>query len=183
MPVNVGSALIPIAAAAVQTITQQLAEVARGSLSFARELAATTSDDGHSSLAMSSAAADLTPEGAVAAGQTQLEIRRDQIRVLLQSVHARLAPRFQEAGIDLSEPVTLAADPSGRILESGGHWDRAAVEQMVEADPQLTADLLRLLEQAGQLAASTAADGGVGEKTDIRLVLDARQAFFASPSA
>ena len=78
----------------------------------------------------------------------------------------------------------LTTDANGRVLAADGHLDRGKIEQLLEANPALTAQLRELFQQVASLQASSGAGNGTPQIDDMRLVLDQQQAFFAgSPDA
>lgn len=55
-------------------------------------------------------------------------------REALAKFRQLLAPKLAEAGIDLSQPMTLAVDGLGNIRETSGHPQAAEIEHLLETN-------------------------------------------------
>ncbi len=110
------------------------------------------------------------------------KVHRDAVRqrfdALRRSVHQQLARHSAEQGIDLSSPVVLTVDSAGRVLESGRHWDRAKIEDLLRSDATLRNDMKQLLQLGTALRdfGPSGVDGGASGTA--RLVADEKEVFF-----
>lgn len=152
------SPLIPVAASAIHSVTHHLQDAWGQTASFARELLAPAPPE--------------TPQGGVerdeaigpdadnaAAQRVRWEVLRQQIQTLSAALHRRLTEQLGQLRVDLSEPATLRVDSNGRVLEMGGHWDRARIEQAFEANSDLRHGLTELMRQAEALGRSSSDAG------------------------
>ena len=71
----------------------------------------------------------------------------------LESLAARIKQQLAEAGIDVSQPLTLTDDGLGGIAAQG-HPQRAAIEELLESDVLLLRDFDRLHDDYEAAAAS-----------------------------
>ncbi|MHB8969493.1 MAG: hypothetical protein ACYC3X_00695 [Pirellulaceae bacterium] len=181
---TVSSILLPLAAATTRYVVGEVGDAVKAGMSFASELRATgtgllAADESATKSADTVGAPPLTNESQLVRWRAAWQ----NIQLQTQSLQKVLVEQFAANGIDLSEPIVLSTDTDGRILAAQGHWDRSKIEQMLEANPQLTAQLRELFQQVASLQESTSADEAQPLE-DIRLVLDQQQAFFTgSPDA
>lgn len=175
---NLPPSIIPIAATALDTVVQRVSRVVRNGPAF--------SDLFHGSSASSQEAEGgrETSEAQAGAGQTELgqyiqrTALRQQFETLRQAVHQHLTERFDQRGIELAEPAVLEVHPSGRVLETGGHWDRAKIEHVLQSDAKLQGDVARLARLGHALRNPATADPGAGSPGTARLVVSDHEAFF-----
>lgn len=172
---NIATTLIPVASAAVDTVVHGISDIAQAGRSFARLL----QDSDSAAPASSEGTAPGEIEWGFEASQWGEMVRGDALRqrfeTLRESVHRQLVQRFAAEGIDLSEPVILASDSLGRLLEDGNHLDRGAVEELLQADPALRSCVQELLRQGGMLWESGPERGDGGQP---RLVVGEKELFF-----
>jgi hypothetical protein len=181
---TVSFAVLPLAAAAARSVVHQVGDTLRAGLSFADVLSA---HDNTTPPPNQSPATKEQAEGSPPLTNESQSVRWraawQQIQLQTQSLQQVLVEQFAAHGVDLSEPIVLTTDANGRVLAADGHLDRGKIEQLLEANPALTAQLRELFQQVASLQASSGA-GGTPQIDDVRLVLDQRQAFFAgSPDA
>lgn len=164
------SSLLPVAISTATTVASHLADTASRGISFARILAEDPSPG-----AVDSAGKTADPP---AGSELTLPPCRAQHDALLRSIESSrtaletaLTERFQQHGIDVSEPIQLEVDSSGRVLEVSGNLDRDKIEQLFESDPKLAESVRRLLRQADQYYASadSARDPDTNPKTQLIL--------------
>ncbi len=148
---NIVTPLIPVAAAALETVVEGVGSALQKGSSFASMLGGLTERDSIGQSSDTLTPADRAPNVSERSGQVQLDLLRQQLESLRQSVEKQLAERFSAAGIDLSEPAVVEQDADGRLLETSGHWDRAKIEQLLESDSSLRAAITQLFEQEQQL--------------------------------
>jgi hypothetical protein len=181
---TVSYAVLPLAAAAARSVVHQVGDTLRAGLSFADVLGShdnTNPAPGQSPGTREQAAGSppLTHESQ----SVRWRAAWQQIQLQTQSLQQVLVEQFADQGVDLSEPIVLTTDADGRVLAADGHLDRGKIEQLLEANPALTTRLRELFQQVANLQASSGA-GGTPQLSDVRLVLDQGQAFFAgSPDA
>jgi hypothetical protein len=150
------ASLIPVAATAVGTVANQVQDVLRQESPFSRVLRALPSPlVGTDPPQAATVHGEMTATGE--ACRARWEVVRHQVKTAAAALHARLTLRFAEQGIDLSQPIVLRIDAHGRVLEAGGHWDRADIEQLFEADPELHLAVTELLRRAESLEQTDAA--------------------------
>ena len=111
------------------------------------------------------------PQQTIISDQIHWEAMRHNLDALRESVHDMARDRFQQHGIDLSEPAVLIADSQGRVLEVGQHWERARIEELMARDADLRQEVTRLLRQAASLYLGGAANGVAPTAGQVRLVL------------
>jgi len=162
------SSLLPIAISAAATVADKLAENAARGVSFASQLTgqADHSDSGQPSPARSTAATTHTS----AADMARYTQQQRQLAQALRQLETQILPRLQQAGVDLSEPITLQVDPLGHVLETGGHMDRDRIEHLFATDPQLSQAVQQVLQTADAVAGITATN-----QPRMRLVINAAQ--------
>ena len=64
------------------------------------------------------------------------------------SLAKELRFRFSAAGVDLSQPLVLKDDGNGGVIIDGDHPDRATVEYLLAASPNLRAEFQSVLRAA-----------------------------------
>ncbi len=177
---NALSALVPVASAALAATSEQLSDAIGSSLSFAELLAQKISvgvagarSPDAAATTRSDSELSLTSEGE----QVQLDALRQQLEMLRETLQRELQQRFTAAGIDLSEPAVLVADGQGRVLEQGGHWDRAKIEQVLAEDQRLSSQVRQLLSQAASLQSLADSAPQVSGSPGSRLVVGDRGAW------
>ena len=62
-----------------------------------------------------------------------------------------LASKFEELGIDTSQPITLTSDADGTVKVSGEHPDKAAIEKLFADTPVLTEAFNSLAKNSAKL--------------------------------
>ena len=67
-----------------------------------------------------------------------------------------LAAKFEEQGIDVSQPVTLTRTTDGIVTVAGEHPDKEAIEQLFADVPALTEAFNALADSSTQAASMTA---------------------------
>ncbi len=180
---NIVTPLIPVAAAALDTVVQGVGSALQKGSSFAHILEAAVQRDS-TEQGSGSTVGDVLPVNASERGeQVKLGLLRRRFESLRQSVHQQISERFAADGIDLSEPSVLELDADGRLLETSGHWDRAQIEQLLESDASLREAVTQLLETGEQLNNSMldndARSGASGRRAGrSQLVVSARELLF-----
>lgn len=95
------------------------------------------------------------------------------VQANLAAFALQLGKLFSDNGVDMSREIVLAIDPSGRIIVSNDHPDRAVIEQLIATGA--------LTEQYRQLAAqATAMRPGTLPQLHLMAADDAFRAFFTS---
>lgn len=180
---NFSTPLLSLATTALDVAVQGVQDVVRESGKFADvfhlpgadqpELKDATkpSEDG-------ATGSDPAPQPTQIGQQMQHAALRQRFETLCQALHRRMVARCAARGIELNEPAVLAVDSSGRVLETGTHWERARIEQLFEADSELRSDVAHVLELGKRLqnADSATARGDVSRTP--RLVVGQKTAFF-----
>ena len=154
-----GTALAPLAREVVGQITDGLSFqrlLASGDTSHANDVAAAGED--------SAARFAESPEAA------RLDAIRRQPRKELEAYVDRLRHRLSAAGIDLTEPIPLKVGHRGDIQVDGQHPDRAAIEDLLAADSQLTSTFRLLANAFNSQNGGASADRLANE---FRLTIDA----------
>jgi hypothetical protein len=83
----------------------------------------------------------------------QAEQQRAQLQRRIEAFAARIKQQLAQAGIDISQPLTLTDDGLGGIAAQG-HPQRAAIEELLESDVLLLRDFDRLQDDYEAAAAS-----------------------------
>lgn len=161
------SPLFSIAGAALAPLARDVVEQLGDGLSFEKLLGR----DGRAqaggtdaSLADPHAGFPASPEAAL------LEAIRRQPLKELEAYVDRLRDRLSAAGIDLSEEIALTLGSRGEIQVDGLHPDRAAVEELLAGDTQLTSTFRQL---ANALAGRTTSTAGNPISDEFRLAISA----------
>ena len=128
------AALWPVIGAAGIGLARAATAVVGEGLSFAAELARGSNSE-------------LQPD--------QAEQPREQMQRRIEAFAARIKQQLAEAGIDISQPLTLTADGLGGIAALD-HPHRAAIEELLESDVLLLRDFGRLQDDYEAAAASDA---------------------------
>jgi hypothetical protein len=125
------AALWPVIGAAGIGLARAATAVVGEGLSFAAELARGSNSEIH-------------PDEA--------EQQREQMRSRIEAFAARIKQQLAEAGIDVSQPLTLTDDGLGGIAALD-HPQRAAIEELLESDYLLLRDFDRLQDDYEAAAA------------------------------
>jgi hypothetical protein len=180
---TVSSVLLPLAAVTARYVVDQVGDAVKSGMSFANALRSTGEDFAADESPTKNPNAEGSPPLTNESQLVRWRAAWQNIQLQTQSLQQVLAEQFAANGIDLSEPIVLTTDADGRVLAAQGHWDRSKIEQLLEANPELTAQLRELFQQVARLQESSGTDDAQ-QLEDIRLVLDKQQAFFAgSPDA
>jgi hypothetical protein len=173
------AALLPIAATTAQFLVREVSDVVKQGISFVEmlhtpdETAAAT--DTAAVSASASESLELTGDSQMVRWKTAWQNTNAQTAAL----HRILVEKLQDSGVDLSEAVVLMTDADGRVLAANGHPDRAAIEQVLASDSELTAQLRQLFQQVANLQ-SPSGTAVTPNAADIRLVVSKDQALFAA---
>jgi len=180
---NISSPLISMAAAALDVAVHGVQEVMHGSSRFAEMFRVPGGDEtgakaseGQPEQAATEADPALNPTQL--GQQMQYAALQERFETLRLAVHQRVVQQCATLGIDLTEPAVLTVDSSGRVLETGLHWDRADIERLFESDPELRGEVARLLDLGTRLYSvdpAGALDGAAGTP---RLLVGREAAFF-----
>lgn len=84
---------------------------------------------------------------------TQGERQREQLKQRIEALAERIKQQLAEAGIDVSQPLTLTDDGLGGIAALE-HLQRAAIEELLESDYLLLRDFDHLKDDYEAAAAS-----------------------------
>lgn len=175
---NLSPSILPIAATAFDTVVQGVTHVVRNGPAFSdlfhRSPASPDGVEGPGEASKPEASSDQTELGKY----IQRTALRQQFETLREAVHQRLVERFTDHGIELGEPAVLELHAGGRVLESGGHWDRSKIEQVLQADAQLRGDVAQLVRLGSALRNTGAPDAQGGTSPTPRLVVSKSEAFF-----
>ena len=173
------AALLPIAATTAQYLVREVGDVVKQGISFVDMLRtpdeSATATNAAEVRADSSGSLELSSDSQLVRWKTAWQNTDAQTAAL----HKILVEKLLESGVDLSEAVVLMTDADGRVLAATGHPDRAAIEQVLDSDPELTRQLRQLFQQVANLK-SPSATNATPSAADIRLVVGEDQAFFAS---
>ncbi len=167
------SALVPVATAAFGVASREVAEMMESGVSFAQLLKTRLTDSGPAGDSAATTVAEIAdrgPDQTPLGDQLQWDALRQHVESLRAAVERQLLPRLAELGVDLSEPAMLVTDSQGRLLESGGHWERAKIEQLLADDPALGNQVRQLLQQASALNETRAPDAPASDEGSCRLV-------------
>lgn len=82
---------------------------------------------------------------------TALESLRQKLRSQLDQFQQTLLRRFQTAGVDTSQPISLTADSFGDVVETSSHPDRDIIDKLFQDDPVLAAKFRELSSDAARL--------------------------------
>ncbi|MFO7904940.1 MAG: hypothetical protein R6U98_19910 [Pirellulaceae bacterium] len=176
---NMPFSMIPIAATALDTVVEGVTHVVRNSPGF--------SDLFHHSPTSPEQAEGSSGEASGAeAGSNQTELGqyiqrtalRQQFETLREAVHQRLVQRFAQRGIELAEPAVLEVHSSGQVLETGGHWDRAKIEHVLQSDAKLQGDVAQLVRLGNALRGTRTAGTQPAAPGTSRLVVSESEALF-----
>lgn len=97
----------------------------------------TTSNSSTDTASWSKAALSLSSSSTSGLISPVLQLNAEN-EILQQHLTSALATKFEEAGIDTSQPITLTLDDSGKVTVSGDNADADAIEQIFEDNPALT---------------------------------------------
>ena len=175
------SALAPLIATTAGSLASEIVKAAARGLSFAKVLHA-DAQQGESKAATSSRSepgtvARVPQDGNQDGNTVRLGVLRKQVDRMRESVRAELLRQLEQRGVDLSEPIVLTVDPDGRILESGGNWNRAEIERLFESDARLAGQVRNLFRAQQSLLRGNAGNTDLAE-SQIRLLLDGQHAVF-----
>jgi hypothetical protein len=126
-----GASLWPIAGLAGVGLARAAATAVTGGLSFAAELA------------RGIASSDEPPKPSE---PTAAEKEREQLQQRIEALTARIKQQLAEAGIDVTQPLTLTSDGLGGIA-AADHPQRAAIEELLGSDYLLLRDFDRLKDE------------------------------------
>ena len=173
------AALLPIAATTAQYLVREVGDVVKQGISFVDMLRTpdetATATNAAEVRADNSGSLELSSDSQLVRWKTAWQNTDAQTAAL----HKILVEKLLESGVDLSEAVVLMTDADGRVLAATGHPDRAAIEQVLDSDPELTRQLRQLFQQVANLK-SPSATNATPNAVDIRLVVSEDHAFFAS---
>ena len=161
------SPLLTIAGTALAPLARDLIEQVSDGLSFQNLLG--RKEDPASQATSTTDSAPRLEIGSSLNAERLEAIRRQPFKELEAYVE-RLRDRLAAAGIDLTESLPLKAGSRGDIQVDGGHIDRAAIEELLAADAQLSADF-RLLANTLENLHNANLTGSLVE--EFRLTLEA----------
>lgn len=161
------SPLLSMAGTALVPLARDLVEQISDGLSFQQMLGSRGAGDAAPGVAASGHAPAIFPASPEAA---RLEAIRRQPHRELAALVDRLRERLSAAGIELSAPVPLKIGVGGDIQVDGDHPQRAAIEDLLNADAQLTSTFRQV---AGVLAGRHNATTGDLNSTELRLTIGA----------
>jgi hypothetical protein len=173
------AALLPLAAATAQYLVREVGGVVKQGVSFVEMLQA---PDATATTAATTEVGSRAGESLELTSDSQLvrwKTAWQNMDAQTAALHQILVDKLQASGVDLSDAIELRTDADGRILVAPGHPDRGAIEQVLDADPELTSQLRTLFHQVANLKNSSGADAAPNA-ADIRLVVNKDHAFFAS---
>jgi hypothetical protein len=146
---NISGSLIPLAAAAIDTAIHGVDGVLQSTSQFAEMFRAPTPGERSKNVTPHD---PTNPEPSSLAQQIHQRTLRQQFETLRTSIHQQVTERLSAAGVELSEPVVLSLDAEGRLLETGKHWERGRIEEALQDDSRLKADIAQLLAHARSLS-------------------------------
>lgn len=108
-------------------------EVSSGDVTTSNSTTKTSSD----TTDWSSAALSLSSSSTSGLISPVLQLNAEN-EVLQQHLTSALATKFEEAGIDTSQPITLTLDDKGKVTVAGDNADADAIEKIFTDNPALT---------------------------------------------
>ena len=162
------SPLLPVAGAALGAMTARVWEGLRAVPSFLPSLAGPTSAvSGAATFGRAEANQETAPRAASGAqlpGKDEAQ-RLEQLRDELAEFARQLRERLAAAGIDTSLPIELKSDGRGGVIVDDPHPQRAEIETLIAADPDLAATFHYLATMAGteEVKRTLPDNGGWGE--------------------
>jgi hypothetical protein len=136
---TMANALWPIMGVAGIGLARAATSAVSDGLSFAAELAR-----------------GLAPRDA-ASEPSAAELQKEQLQQRMEALAARIKQQLAEAGIEVTQPLTLTSDGLGG-LTALDHPQRAAIESLLEGDVLLLRDFDRLREDYESVAAAAGDD-------------------------
>lgn len=133
------------------TTTQQM-QIGSGSTSKKTSGSVTTANSGEDTADWSSAALSMSDSDSSGLISPALQLNAKN-EILQQHLTSALATKFAEAGIDVSQPITLTRDSDGNVTVVGDNPDKDAIEQIFADSPAL-AEAFNTLADNSSLAKS-----------------------------
>lgn len=133
-------ALLPVIGVAGIGLARAAADAVKEGLSFAAELA--RGPDANAQIA-------------------NADLERQRMQQQIEALAARIKQQLADAGIDVSQPLTLTSDGLGGIA-AHDHPQKAAIEELLESDFLLLRDFERLKDEY---------EASEGHSDDFRLIV------------
>lgn len=170
--------VIPLASTAVNTIVQGVNHLVENATGFSELFSDQTGGSADSNAEQSAGESDALTHHTPLGQRAQRAALQQQFENLRQAVHRRLVQGFGQRGVELTEPAVLTLHDNGRILESGGHWERGKIEQTLQSDPELQADVAQLIKLGNTLRGPGPSEGEADATGTPRLVVGRDGTFF-----